>query len=170
MLNRRRTKWGLYVTGNDSPIATAIVIDDSFVLSYDTAGKGIPIGENQALTVRYGGSSTLTNGSTTVEITLNHKAVTAQVQGEITKVYDGNTSATVNLAVASNDLVNGNDEITVTGTGTYNSADAGTNIPVTVSDIQATGAGSDMVHRKRPHGRHRSDYPGNPGSAPMHRR
>ena len=133
---------GLYVTGNDSPIATAIVIDDSFVLSYDTAGKGIPIGENQALTVRYGGSSTLTNGSTTVEITLNHKAVTAQVQGEITKVYDGNTSATVNLAVASNDLVNGNDEITVTGTGTYNSADAGTNIPVTVSDIQATGAGS----------------------------
>ena len=77
----------------------------------------------------------------------------------------GNTSATVNLAVASNDLVNGNDEITVTGTGTYNSADAGTNIPVTVSDIQATGAGQRMVHRKRPHGRHRSDYPGNPGSA-----
>ena len=133
---------GLYVAGNDSPIATAIVIDDSFVLSYDTAGKGIPIGENQALTVRYGGSSTLTNGSTTVEITLNPKAVTAQVQGEITKVYDGNTSATVNLAVASNDLVNGNDEITVTGTGTYNSADAGTNIPVTVSNIQATGADS----------------------------
>ena len=61
------------------------------------------------------------------------------MQGEITKVYDGNTDAAVNLAVASGDLVNDDDEITVTGTGTYSSADAGTNISVTVSNIQTTG-------------------------------
>ena len=92
--------------------------------------------------MKYGGSDDLNSGSTTVTITLNAKPVTATVTNTITKVYDGDTDADVELVVASNDLVNSEDEITVTGTGTYNSADAGTNIPVTVSNIQATGADS----------------------------
>ena len=131
---------GLY--SGDTQLATAEVTDGSFTITYETAKQGIQIGENQTLTVKYGGSNDLTSGSTTVTITLNAKHVTATVTNTITKAFDGNTDAAVELAVASNDLVNGNDEITVTGTGTYNSADAGTNIPVTVSDIQATGAGS----------------------------
>ena len=128
---------GLYL--GDTQLATANVTNGSFTITYDTAGQSIPIGNNQTLTVRYGGSSDLTSGSATVSITLNPKSVTAQVQGEITKVYDGNTDAAVNLAVASGDLVNDDDEITVTGTGTYSSADVGTNISVTVSNIQTTG-------------------------------
>ena len=128
---------GLY--SGDTQLATANVPNGSFTITYNTAGQSIPIGNNQTLTVRYGGSSDLTSGSATVSITLNPKSVTAQVQGEITKVYDGNTDAAVNLAVASGDLVNDDDEITVTGTGTYSSADAGTNISVTVSNIQTTG-------------------------------
>ena len=128
---------GLY--SGDTQLATANVTNGSFTITYNTAGQSIPIGNNQTLTVRYGGSSDLTSGSATVSITLNPKSVTAQVQGEITKVYDGNTDAAVNLAVASGDLVNDDDEITVTGTGTYSSADAGTNISVTVSNIQTTG-------------------------------
>ena len=131
---------GLY--SGDTQLATAEVTDGSFTITYETAKQGIQIGENQTLTVKYGGSNDLTSGSTTVNITLNAKHVTSTVTNTITKAFDGNTDAAVELAVASSDLVNGNDEITVTGTGTYNSADAGTNIPVTVSDIQATGAGS----------------------------
>ena len=131
---------GLY--SGDTQLATAEVTDGSFTITYETAKQGIQIGENQTLTVKYGGSNDLTSGSTTVTITLNAKHVTSTVTNTITKAFDGNTDAAVELAVASSDLVNGNDEITVTGTGTYNSADAGTNIPVTVSDIQATGAGS----------------------------
>ncbi|MEE0747688.1 beta strand repeat-containing protein, partial [Evtepia sp.] len=128
---------GLYL--GDTQLATANVTNGSFTITYDTAGQSIPIGNNQTLTVRYGGSSDLTSGSATVSITLNPKSVTAQVQGEITKVYDGNTDAAVNLAVASGDLVNDDDEITVTGTGTYSSADAGESIGVTVSNIQTDG-------------------------------
>ena len=128
---------GLY--SGDTQLATANVTNGSFTITYDTAGQSIPIGNNQTLTVRYGGSSDLTSGSATVSITLNPKSVTAQVQGEITKVYDGNTDAAVNLAVASGDLVNDDDEITVTGTGTYSSADAGESIGVIVSNIQTDG-------------------------------
>ena len=131
---------GLYVSGNDNPIATAVVDSNgNFTLSYDTAGQSIPIGEDQTLTVCYGGSSDLNSGSTKVQITLNKKSVTAQVQGDITKVYDGNISATVNLAVASSDLVNNTDVITVTGTGTYASPNVDTGITVTVSNIQTSG-------------------------------
>ena len=131
---------GLY--SGDTQLATAEVTDGSFTITYETAKQGIQIGENQTLTVKYGGSNDLTSGSTTVTITLNAKHVTATVTNTITKAFDGNTDAAVELAVASSDLVNADDEIAVTGTGTYNSADAGTNIPVTVNDIQATGAGS----------------------------
>ena len=90
---------GLYL--DDNQLATANVDSDgSFALTYDTAGQGIPIGDDQTLTVKYGGSSDLTSGETTVTITLNKKSVTAQVQGDITKVYDGYTRATVTLGFA----------------------------------------------------------------------
>ena len=130
---------GLYL--GDTQLAMAEVTNGSFTITYDTAKQGISIG-GHGLTVKYGGSDDLNSGSTTVTITLNAKPVTATVTNTITKVYDGDTDADVELVVASNDLVNSEDEITVTGTGTYNSADAGTNIPVTVSNIQATGADS----------------------------
>ena len=110
-----------------------MVTDDSFTLQYDTAGKGIPIGENQTLTVRYGGSSTLTSGSATVEITLNKKSVTAQVQGEITKTYDGNTDMEVSLTFADGVLA-GNDSLTGTVPGAFDSADVGTGKPIILGD------------------------------------
>ena len=128
---------GLY--SGETQLATAEVTDGSFTITYDTAGQGIQIGENQTLTVKYGGSNDLNSGSTTVNITLNAKPVTATVTNTITKAFDGNTDAAVELAVASKDLVNADDKITVTGTGTYSSADAGENIGVTVSNIQTDG-------------------------------
>ncbi|WP_158095325.1 S-layer homology domain-containing protein [Collinsella sp. An2] len=143
---------GLYVSGNDSLIATANVTDGSFTLKYNTADKAIPTGQPQTLTVKYGGSSTLNSGSTTVQITLNKKAVTAQVQGAITKVYNGNTDAAVSLAVAADDLVKSTDNIIVTGTGTYQSAGVGTNIPVTVSITGTSGNDTDWYTVTAPTG------------------
>ena len=128
---------GLY--SGDTQLATAEVTDGSFTITYETAKQGIQIGENQTLTVKYGGSNDLTSGSTTVTITLNAKHVTATVTNTITKAFDGNTDAAVELAVASSDLVNADDEIAVTGTGTYSGADAGESIDVTVSNIQTDG-------------------------------
>ena len=128
---------GLY--SGDTQLATAEVTDGSFTITYETAKQGIQIGENQTLTVKYGGSNDLTSGSTTVTITLNAKHVTATITNTITKAFDGNTDAAVELAVASSDLVNADDEIAVTGTGTYSGADAGESIDVTVSNIQTDG-------------------------------
>ena len=127
---------GLY--SGDTQLATANVTNGSFTITYDTAKQGISIGSH-TLTVKYGGSSDLNSGSTTVTITLNPKPVTATVTNTITKVYDGDTAATVELVVASKDLVNADDAIAVTGTGTYSSADAGESIGVTVRNIQVTG-------------------------------
>lgn len=127
---------GLY--SGDTQLATANVTNGSFTITYDTAKQGISIGSH-TLTVKYGGSSDLNSGSTTVSITLNPKSVTATVTNTITKVYDGDKDAAVELAVASSDLVNSNDAIAVTGTGKYSSADAGESIDVTVRNIQVTG-------------------------------
>ena len=127
---------GLYL--GDTQLAMAEVTNGSFTITYDTAKQGISIG-GHGLTVKYGGSDDLNSGSTTVTITLNAKPVTATVTNTITKVYDGDTDADVELAVASSDLVNADDEIAVTGTGTYSGADAGESIDVTVSNIQTDG-------------------------------
>ena len=141
---------GLYL--GDTQLATAEVTDGSFAITYETSKQGIQIGKDQPLTVKYGGSDDLNSGSTTVTITLNTKPVTATVTNTITKVYDGDTNAAVELAVASKDLVNGNDEITVTGTGTYNSADVGESIGVTVSNIQTVGDDSAWYNVSAPTG------------------
>ncbi len=141
---------GLY--SGDTQLATAEVTDGSFAITYETSKQGIQIGKDQPLTVKYGGSDDLNSGSTTVTITLNTKPVTATVTNTITKVYDGDTNAAVELAVASKDLVNGNDEITVTGTGTYNSADVGESIGVTVSNIQTVGDDSAWYNVSAPTG------------------
>lgn len=114
--------------------------DGSFTLTYDTAGKGItPSGNAQTLTVKYGGSDALNEGTATVSITLNPKAVTAEVTNTITKAYDGTASATVELAVNSG-LVS-SDTVTGTATGTYAGFDVGTGITVTVNAADVTWSG-----------------------------
>lgn len=128
---------GLYLGDSEEELATANVTDNSFTLTYDTAGKGIPVGESQTLTVRYGGSGDLTTGSTTVNITLNKKSVTAQVQGDITKVYDGDAKATVNLTITK---VNENDDITVTApNAVYNDVNVGENKTITLGSLTVAG-------------------------------
>ena len=129
---------GLYTAGGTA-LAMASVTNGSFTLTYDTAGKEITPGESsQTLTVQYGGSDTLSTGSESVNITLNPKSVTA-VAGTVTKQYDGSNNASIPLSIGSSDLVNSNDQITLTGTGTYADVNAGENISITVTDIQKEG-------------------------------
>ena len=106
--------------------AVNVEADGSFTLSYSTGEKEISLGAN-TLTVKYGGSGNLNAGSENVSITLKAKAVTAQVVvNPITKVYDGNTKATVTLGFQAGDILAG-DEITVTAPdAAYASPDAGT--------------------------------------------
>ena len=135
---------GLYL--GETELATADVDSNgNFTLSYDTAGQGISIGEDQTLTVRYGGSSALTNGETTVTVTLNKRPVTVTFTGSTTKVYDGNTNPPKGLAIAPSDgIVVADDDVTVTADSiAYNSANVSEANTITASGIALSGSDAD---------------------------
>lgn len=135
---------GLYL--DETELATADVESDgSFALTYDTSVKSLSIEEDQTLTVRYGGSSTLNSGSTTVTVTLNKKPVTVTFTGTTEKVYDGDTSAPENLTIALSDgVVVGTDDVTVTAASvTYDNATPDTGKTITASGLTLGGADKD---------------------------
>ena len=140
------------ILGDGDGLATGTVgSDGNFTISYGTGGKGIQAtGGSQTISVSYAGDNDRIAASASVSVTLNKKSVTAQVQGQVTKVYDGDANAMVSLAVATSDLVNGGDQVTVTGTGTYQSTEVGTNIPVTVDNIQIGGTDKDWYSVSAP--------------------
>lgn len=136
---------GLYL--DETELATADVSNDgSFILTYDTSKKGItPSGTAQTLTVKYGGSSDLNSGSTTVTVTLNKKPVTVTFTGMTEKVYDGDTSAPNGLGIALNDgVVVGDDDVTLSAASiTYDNATPGTGKTITASGLTLDGADKD---------------------------
>lgn len=139
-----QNQMGLYL--GDTELATADVDGDgSFALTYDTSGKRLSIGEKQTLTVRYGGSSTLNSGSTTVTVTLNKKPVTVTFTGLTEKVYDGDTSAPNGLGIALNDgVVVRDDDVTLSAASiTYEDAIPGTDKTITASGLTLGGADKD---------------------------
>lgn len=102
-----------------------------YTLTYNTAEKRIPTGEKQALTVKFSGDSNMNASEAAEDIRLAKKSVTAVVDGEISKVYDGTTAAEVSLKVSDGFI--SDDTVTGTVTGTYAGADADNNIAVTVT-------------------------------------
>lgn len=102
----------------------------AYVLTYDTAGKNIPIGESVVLTIQFGGNDNLNGSQTTTTIKLNPKPVTAVVDGEITKTYDRKTDVTVKFKVTED--LEGGDSLTGEGTGNFEDANAGKSKNVTV--------------------------------------
>ncbi|OUP10154.1 hypothetical protein B5F33_03650 [Collinsella sp. An2] len=135
---------GLYL--GETELATADVENGGgFTLTYDTSNKGIPIGEEQTLTVKYGGSSDLIAGSATVTITLNRKPVTVAFTGPATKTYDGNVKPPEGLAVVLADgVVVGDDDVTVSAAGiAYDSPGVGTDKTITASGLVLGGDNAD---------------------------
>ena len=84
----------------------------------------------------YGGKYTTNNGTATV--TVNPKAVTVSGITAKDKVYDGNTNAVLDYSKVVLDGVLDNDTLTVTATGTLESADVGKQ-KVTISDLTLGG-------------------------------
>lgn len=80
-------------------------------------------------------------GSKTVSFTIAQKPVTLGV-GALTasKVYDGDTTATLTGVPVVNGKLEGDTVTAEGGVGTYQSADVGTNITVTVTGCSLTGA------------------------------
>lgn len=124
-----------------------------FTITYDTADKGIQAtGQAQTLTVKYGGSDDLNAGETSFTITLNKKPVTAEVQGEITKVYDGNRKASVKLGFAAGAILSGDTVNVSAPSAAYGDEKAGTNKTITLGDLTVSGDQADFYDVKPPEG------------------
>ena len=90
--------------GEAVTLATATVGDDgSFMLTYDTKEKKLPIGEDLTLTVSYGGSSALNPVEETVTLTLD-KAILMNVPSVIGNFVYGET-LTVNYTKQDDETV-----------------------------------------------------------------
>ena len=111
--------------------------------TYDTANKGLSIGENTVL-IKFEGNETYLPSEDTLTITLEPKEVQAVVTGEsITKVYDGTNKATVNLGFKDGAILAG-DEITVSApNATYSDANVGDNKTITLGDLSIAGKDKD---------------------------
>ena len=109
-----------------------------FTINYGTADKGVSIGGN-TLTVKYAGGN-LTASSVDLTVKLDKKSVTAQVDGAVSKTFDGQLNAGVALGIASGDLVNSTDAVTVTApNAAYQKGDAGDNIAIDLGALAVGG-------------------------------
>lgn len=109
----------------------------TYTLSYDTSNKGLFLISNLSLDISFSGGDNMAASSGNAAITLSPKPVTASVSGEVTKVYDQNTSITLPLTLT--DIVQG-DEITATVTGTFADSQVGDNNTVTLGTLETSGA------------------------------
>lgn len=78
------------LTSEGTVLATAAQPDNdgAYILTYDTTGKGLSIGQN-TLTVNYRGSGNLNSSTAAVTVDLSAKPVTASVSGTPSKTFDG---------------------------------------------------------------------------------
>ena len=106
---------------------------------YDTAEKGLSIGEN-TVRIKFEGNETYLPSEDTLTITLEPKEVQAVVTDKsITKVYDGTNKATVNLGFEAGAILDG-DNVTVSAPdATYSDANVGDNKTITLGNLSIAG-------------------------------
>ena len=112
---------------------------ETWSFTYDTANKGLSIGENTVL-IKFEGNETYLPSEDTLTITLKQKEVQAVVTDEsITKVYDGTNKATVNLGFKDEAILDG-DNVTVSApNATYSDANVGDNKTITLGELNING-------------------------------
>ena len=128
------------ITGTMQDPATGDAVDGTF--TWDTPDVNPNAGSYDAKWTftpnkSYGGKYTTYTDTATV--TVNRKAVTVSGITAKDKAYDGKTNATLDFSNAKFDGILGNDTLTVTVTGTFESANAGKQ-KVTISGLTLGGA------------------------------
>ena len=116
---------------------------EKWSFTYDTANKGLSIGEN-TVRIKFEGNETYRPSEVTQTITLKKKEVQAVVTDEsITKVYDGNDKAAVNLGFEAGAII-GDDNVTVSAPdATYSDANVGDNKTITLGELSIDGKDKD---------------------------
>ena len=135
-------KQGVELFYEGASLAAADTPNDkgAYVLTYDTAGKAIPIGKNISLTVQFYGDGNMAASGTTATVSLAPKPVTATVDTPVSKAYDQGKEIPLTLSIAEDSLENTDDTVVVTATGTFDSADVGEHKTVTVGALTVEGA------------------------------
>ncbi|MDD2980569.1 MAG: MBG domain-containing protein [Hespellia sp.] len=128
----------------NTQISEAVTVekDGNCTLTYETKDKKLPVGTS-TLTLKYMGDDNMAAEETTVDVVLNAKEVTAKAAGTMTKVYDGKDTAAVTLSVDAADLVNKNDEVTVTAPAFYNDKNAGSSKAISFNSEEQTVGGAE---------------------------
>jgi filamentous hemagglutinin family protein len=128
------------VIGNDQ-----VSLTDTTTGTLDTihVGTGKTVTVDEGLTGGAAGNYVLASSTLSAPIGIVDPAVlTATLTGPVEKTYDGTTAATATNAAFTLVGVVGQDNVTVSsvgGTATYQSANAGTGISVTVTNMQLGG-------------------------------
>ncbi|MES2417296.1 MAG: YDG domain-containing protein [Bacteroidota bacterium] len=86
---------------------------------------------------------TTINATTTGNITIKELTVTLNASPLITKVYDGSTTATLEAANYSLHGLAGSDQLSITGTASYNNKNAGTGKVINVNTFVLSGVNKD---------------------------
>ena len=128
----------------DISLGSAKVSDGKAELTVNVTKDNFNIGENK-ITAVYGGSVSL-NGSESSEITVNveKRKLTASISGtKFEKVYDGDNDASkLGLSITLDNAVEG-DNVTASGTFTFNSKDAADATTIMADNITLDGADAE---------------------------
>ncbi|MDD3278834.1 MAG: MBG domain-containing protein [Lachnospiraceae bacterium] len=137
----------LYLGEKQISKAVTVGKEGSCSLTYETKEKKLPVGKS-ILTLKYVGNDNMAAASTTVEVTVTAKAVTAKTTNTtaITKVYDGTDTAAVTLAVDTEDLVQAADQVTVTAPASYDDKNVGTGKAITLDADKKKVSGTDASY------------------------
>ncbi|WP_164885069.1 YDG domain-containing protein [Rubrivivax rivuli] len=122
--------YGFFATSGSTPT--------SYTTSKDAGtGKTVVVTTN-GLFGADAGNYTLQNPTATLTGSITPKGITPVFTG-VNKVYDGSTTATVNLNTSASGIFSG-DAVSLTRTATFDTKDAGTGKTVSISGIAFTGA------------------------------
>lgn len=117
-----------------------------FVRLSSTAAPGTY--NSQSITLTASGATTRNVTTLSTGNVVNKKTITVTSASVVTKIYDGNNTATINGTLSG---VVGSDAVTFVGTGTFSSVNAGTGISVT-STSTLSGAQSTRYNLTQPTG------------------
>ncbi len=116
-------------------------VDVSADYRYDSADAGSGVGVS-VTNIELSGADASNYVLSTTELsttgTIRAKTVTPVLSGAVSKTYDGTTSAS-GLTISLEGVVEG-DDVTASANCEFDSADAGSDVPVSVTDIELGGA------------------------------
>ena len=141
------------VLGAREPQISAAVNADAngaYTMMYNTANQELPVGKDIKLIAKFAGDANQADAQAVLTVDIVKKTVAGVVDGVLSKAYDGSVDVAVPLTVNQDDLVNADDEVSASGDGTFDDANAGEDKSVTVDTVAVSGDDADWYDVQAP--------------------